>query len=155
MIKNLHCFHWSQEVLVVIQVLFQSVETFMSGTYHMPYTVVSTMAKYFYRSGLKIWRQKSHPSSSIHLLTHLLIHSVTQWIFLEGKKQLFGRRCTVAGVIHGSPHFHKIYPSSLCGSWRLPTVYTLVTYFVFLCLNSYFEKFLSSLFLCYRGQESR
>ena len=122
MIKNLHYFHWSQEVLVVIQVLFQKVETFMSGTHHMPYTVVSPMAKYFYRSGLKLWRKKSHPSSSIHLLTQSLIHSVTQWIFLEGRKQLFGR-CPVVGTNTGQASLPQDLPQF--SLWELEVAYSV------------------------------
>lgn len=123
MIKNLHYFHWSQGVLIVIQVLFQRVETFMSGTHHMPYTVVSPMAKYFYRSGLKLWRKQSHPSSSILLLTQSLIHSVTQWIFLEGRKQLFGRRCTVAGTNTGQPSLPQ--DSSQFSLWEPEVAYSV------------------------------
>lgn len=75
--------------------------------------------------------------------------------FLRGGSSYLGEDVQWQVLIQGSPHCHKIHPSSLCGSRRLPTVYPLVTYFVFLCLNSYFGKFLSTLFLCYRGQESR
>ena len=81
----------------------------------------------------------------IYSLNRSFIQSRNEYFLRGGSSYLGDVQWWV--LIQGRPHCHKIYPSSLCGSWRLPTVYPLVTYFVFLCLNSYFEKFLSTLFL--------
>lgn len=98
--------------MVVTQVIFQRYEIFTSGTNHMLHIVVITVVRYFYRWGLKFWRKISHPSSSTYLLTQSLMHSLTQQIFLEGRKQLFGKRCMVASTWQPSL-LPGLYQSSL------------------------------------------
>lgn len=70
----------------------------------------------FYSSGLKIWRKKSHPRSSIHLFSQSLIHSLMQRVsmFLKGRKQLCGKRRRVAGTWR--PSLPKFIPVLSVGS---------------------------------------